>query len=141
MVARVDQNFILNLRALVGDTKCIGGEGTSPDLHLPRAAGTFVSGGVGESDVITRNLLVLWNCMVTDGGIMVSGGIWHNGRTDLVIIDDNLTGLRYRDEILVNTCYHTLLWLEMLPARGRQRKTASSSSSLMRTLMKMELSA
>ena len=131
----------MNFRALVGDTKCIGGEGTSPDLHLPRAAGTFVSGGVGESDVITRNLLVLWNCMVTDGGIMVWGGIWHNGRTDLVVIDDNLTGLRYRDEILVNTCYHTLLWLEMFPARGRQRKTASSSSSLMRTLMKMELSA
>ena len=78
MVARVDQNFILNLRALVGDTKCVRGEGTSQDLHLSRAAGAFVSGGVGESDVITRNLLILWNCMVTDGGIMVWGGIWHS---------------------------------------------------------------
>ena len=101
MVARVDQNFILNLRALVGGTKCVGGKGTSPDLHLPRAAGTFVFGGVGESDVITRNLLILWNCMVTDGGIMVWGGIWHNNRTDLVVINGNLTGLQYRDEILV----------------------------------------
>ena len=54
-----------------------------------------------REDVITRNLLVLWNCMVTDGGIMVWGGIWHNGRTDLVVINGNLTGLRYRDEILV----------------------------------------
>ena len=102
MVTRVDKkNFISNLRALVGDTKCVSGEGTSPDLHLPRAAGAFVSGGVGESDVKTRNLLILWNCMVTDGGIMVWGGIWHNDRTDLVVINGNLTGLRYRDEILV----------------------------------------
>ena len=100
-----------------------------------------MSGGVGGSDVITRNLLILWNCLVTDGVIMVWGArIWHNDRTDLVVINGNLTGLRYRDEILVNTCYHTLLWLEMLPARGRQLKTASSSS-LMRTLVKMELSA
>ena len=106
MVTRVDKkNFISNLRALVGDTKCVRGEGTSPDLHLPRAAGAFVSGGVGESDVKTRNLLILWNCMVTDGGIMVWGGIWHNARTDLVVINGNLTGLRYQDEILfVNTC-------------------------------------
>ena len=100
MVTRVDKkNFISNLRALVGDTKCV--RGASPDLHLPRAAGAFVSGGVGESDVKTRNLLILWNCMVTDGGIMVWGGIWHNDRTDLVVINGNLTGLRYRDEILV----------------------------------------
>ena len=36
------------------------------------------------------------------GGIMVWGGISHNGKTDLVIINGNLTGLRYRDEILTN---------------------------------------
>ena len=61
-----------NLRAVVGDAKCVSGEGTSginvflltnPDLYSPRAAGAFVSGGVGESDVITRNLLILRNCM------------------------------------------------------------------------------
>ena len=52
--------------------------------------------------VITRNLLILWNCLVTDGVIMVWGArIWHNDRTDLVVINGNLTGLRYRDEILV----------------------------------------
>ena len=34
------------------------------------------------------------------GGIMVWGGISHNGKTDLVEINGNLTGLRYRDEIL-----------------------------------------
>ena len=103
-----------------------------------------MSRGVGESDVITRNLLILWNLMVADEGIMVWGRIWHSDRTDLMVINGNLTGLRYRDEILfVNTCYHTLVRLEMLPAgwRGRQLKAASSSSSLLRTLMKMELSA
>ena len=31
---------------------------------------------------------------------MVWGGISHNGKTDLVVINGNLTGLRYRDEIL-----------------------------------------
>ena len=34
------------------------------------------------------------------GGIMVWGGISYNGKTDLQIINGNLTGLRYRDEIL-----------------------------------------
>ena len=34
------------------------------------------------------------------GGIMVWGGISKNGKTDLVIIDGNLTARRYRDEIL-----------------------------------------
>lgn len=36
------------------------------------------------------------------GGIMVWGGISTNQRTQLVIIEGNLTGLRYRDEVVRN---------------------------------------
>ena len=35
------------------------------------------------------------------GGIMVWGGISHNGKTDLIIVNGNLTARRYRDEILL----------------------------------------
>ena len=35
-----------------------------------------------------------------DGGVMVWGGISHVGRTKLKIVDRNLNGIRYRDEIL-----------------------------------------
>jgi hypothetical protein len=34
------------------------------------------------------------------GGVMVWGGISHVGKTNLKIVDGNLNGIRYRDEIL-----------------------------------------
>ena len=35
-----------------------------------------------------------------DGSVMVWGGITHGLKSQLVVIDDNLTAARYRDEIL-----------------------------------------
>ena len=65
---------------------------------------------IGQTDVnvflgVQENVtpIVVWllcGCGFGGGGVMVWGGICHGHKTPLVIVRNNLTAQRYRDDIL-----------------------------------------
>ena len=68
-------------------------------FHLDRSDGhSRVYRCVGE---LYANACIIQRQLFGGGSVMVWGGITAHGRTPLVVVAGNLTGIRYRDEMML----------------------------------------